>query len=436
MAGSHDESTPKKSNLEIDDNKSVIDLNFDCLKEIFKYLTIGDLVHLAEAHFPDGLASVNKTTHFEECLQETFVKQQGRNAIIIADPNVFYLQMLRHFGPLITQTDLYHSDNHKFERQIENAIINHCRTTLTGLTFYFVGSNVMDEIDQPFDNIQNVKFVGGRLGTKIGHFKNWFPRMKSLQILGVSIDDLQCVRKKFPLLEHFAVCNDLCGYELDLEQDRTDASSRLKYYASPISNFDNLSLEAFIHLNPQLKSLCITHNDDYMVRDTIKINSDLLKCIKENLPDLESLSLNMNPGDSWHLREIVELNNLKKLEIGAFNDRIFDWAFTGEFGTETYIQAKNLQVLKLSGVLEDEPEYEFISTFIANFPSIRQLEFAHFDDFDIAHEVMFNFMDHLEKIYVFHDNENDKELASHYLVSRIGRIAGGLGAGVRITQVK
>lgn len=66
------------------------------------------------------------------------------------------------------------------------------------------------------------------------------------------------------------------------------------------------------------------------------------------------------------------------------------------------------------------------------------MEIANFNDFDIAQEdmsVMLNFMDHLEAIYVFHDSQNDKELASHYRVSRKGRKPGGLFAGVQLDQL-
>lgn len=59
--------------------------------------------------------------------------------------------MLRHFGALITQIDLYHLDNNQFNKEVENAICKHFRTTLTGFNFYFVNSDIMDEFEEPFE---------------------------------------------------------------------------------------------------------------------------------------------------------------------------------------------------------------------------------------------------------------------------------------------
>lgn len=183
-------------------------------------------------------------------------------------------------------------------------------------------------------------------------------------------------------------------------------------------SFDKFNLEAVIRLNPQLKSLRISHYNDYVSSEGIEIDSYLLKFIAKNLPNLETLSLSVNPADLLELREVVEFDNLKKLEYGTcYEDSA--WIFTDESESQTYIRAKKLEVLKLFGFVEDYyTQYDFISPFAVTFTSIRELQIAHCCDFGIMHKnfSLLNSIDHLEAIYVFYGLEDDKE--NYYVISR------------------
>lgn len=273
----------------------LIDLCTHCLTIILDYLSVRDIVNVAEANFPAYLPEKNKNKLmlndqlisakidlYNECILKAFLSKTK---------NDFHVQtnvksaprdiiMLRHFGRHFNSLRIVYGHdeewpshdsrgNRRYEKALEDAIIFNCRETVTRLCFERCDQYAMNEIEEPFPNAERIAFRDGDVNLKLGQLNNWFPKMKLLQFfsLNFSNSNSKCLHQHFPLLESFRVFDTL--------------------------NLVNRDLKMFIKLNPQLKRLDIGCETGDQTKEMI-ITYDLIAFVSKCLINLESLKLKMN----------------------------------------------------------------------------------------------------------------------------------------------
>lgn len=257
------------------------------------------------------------------------------------------VKTLERFGGLITKLQVTYNDkHHRYDKELENAIILHCQQSLIELELV----NAFDHIKTPFPNVKKVCFKSGELNKLISGFDKWFPNANSLDLIELKIlkaADKKYIEKTFPALEHLGVINPR---QADEDFDYKYASSKEIKNLRKINIFTSVNLYATVRSNPQLKSLALKHtNDDrreYYVDDSdgIKISPEFLQFLNETLLELEGLSLTitqLNFGDAAE----VHFKNLKRLEM----------AFESSYTLDSFaISSDDLELLSLAGELDEE----------------------------------------------------------------------------------
>ncbi|XP_037040098.1 uncharacterized protein LOC119077064 [Bradysia coprophila] len=258
---------------------------------------------------------------------------------------------LERYAGLITKLHVTYNDkHHRYDKELEDAIILHCRQSLIEVELVGFDRNAFNHIKTPFPNVKKVCFRSGELSKFISGFDKWFPNASSLDLIELKIlkpADTKYIEKRFPALEHLGVINPR---QADEDFDYKYASKKEINSLRKINIFTSVNVNATISMNPQLKSLALKHtNDDrrgYYVDDTdgIKISSDFLTFLNETLPDLEGLSLTVTQLDFGDRAE-VHFKNLKRLTM----------AFESSYTLNNFkFSTDDLEFLSLAGVLDKE----------------------------------------------------------------------------------
>lgn len=191
------------------------DLNEYCLESICEYLSIGDLLNLAES---DELFFKEVRRATKRIIRDNIVKI-GPSSISITDFNDMILDEIRidnvdeslilkvskfvkYFGNLIPKLAIsrfewdYGSPNIAFYRIFTRYILKYCSKTLIELDLHnmFMGnpfnpaeSILMSIPSKPFESLQILKIgeehsVNAVNGVNIRFFNEWFPSLQSLSI--------------------------------------------------------------------------------------------------------------------------------------------------------------------------------------------------------------------------------------------------------------
>lgn len=217
---------------------SIIDLNDDCLAEIFIHLNLKQLYNVVTVH-----------VHFLPACRHVFFKKFSNKEITISAHQITqpdYTKVLNWLGDIILNLCVTYDrcDGHEhghghgnFNRTIHEAIVCHCSDTLVEITFNHIRPTM--EINKPFQNLKKLKFNHGCVGRTLSKFNKWFPKLVSLQFFFCKTEDIQCIEQHFPNLEHFTVAHH---------------------------NFRIEHLCTFLDLNQQLKSFAVYGHDRSLIR--------------------------------------------------------------------------------------------------------------------------------------------------------------------------
>lgn len=213
---------------------SIIELNDDCLEEIFMNLNLKQLFEVATVH-PRFLIACRRAVS----------KKYRRKEIAISvhqhtHPN--YPKVLYMLGDVISRVRItYDSLNSNasgnFNNGLHDAIICHCSGTLTEATFNHIHPTM--EVNKTFSCLTKLHFNQGCVGSSMSEFNMWFPKLVSLQFFFCKTIDKKCIEQTFPNLEHFTV-------------------------AHHNFTFDNLC--RFLDYNQQLKSFAVYSYDFNLIR--------------------------------------------------------------------------------------------------------------------------------------------------------------------------
>lgn len=316
---SHDASK-KKSKKQKGESMEIFDLNDDCLIEIFLYLNIDEMVCVAEA-----------SERFAESARAAFACKYAKDPVAVTNfdgmktaQSLSSTKLLRHFGGLIKKLRVkYHSDFHRFDSELENAICKYGEN-MNEIELVNCDSLAFMQIQkQPFSSIEKVLFTRCALGRFVFEFNQWFPNARSLDFVNSKMfhsNDAKCIEQHFSKLEHLGIVNPREGDDRLKYRDvsRSQLESHINRHI-----FTNTNLMAAIDWNPQLKSLKLRHNNDNgrsnqsQYRFGIKITGHVLTQVNTKLPLLESLDLTITqmgllPNFN---RSQLYFKNLKRLSI-------------------------------------------------------------------------------------------------------------------------
>lgn len=303
-------------------NIKLKDVNDDCLSEIFKLLSLADLVNIAESD-----------SHYETAAVRVFKSKFAKGWIDVSnifDPKTEIVssseRLLNRFGGAIENLAVtYHEKYRRFDKNIDAAIIAKCTKTVLRLKIERAVFYTLTEIAEPFEKVLEVKFCNGELCNIISEFNRWFPKAMSLELIQIrrNNEDRSAFVHHFPLVEHFAVSNFYEG------RGMIDAMNVLK----------------FVELNPQLRSFWIEHdstdglNGGDVLHEGIFMYRTYIAEVVEMLPKLEKLYVRWTRDaedcDVGRCENLEELTVVMKKSppnfSGTFSDKLKVLNVTGTF---------------------------------------------------------------------------------------------------------
>lgn len=206
--------TTKRSKSELRGNtpRILIDLHDDCLREIYKYLDLKDL-----------LSVIQVNDRFKESINSLFVQKYSNKLVKItfSDYDVEKLDVhvlkampiitpfLQYFGPSIPKLVValvVAFDEKKSEESlaIEESILKYC-DGLKELKLQHCRKGAFDAIVKPFNSLEVFRFHNGYLGENISQFNKWFPKLRSLKISHAIVANKFCIEETMPSLEHLDI---------------------------------------------------------------------------------------------------------------------------------------------------------------------------------------------------------------------------------------
>lgn len=248
-------------------NMNVIDMNIDCIEEIFEYLSIIDLLRVADTNkrFQKAASLVFSRKYAFEyvSIKSDRIKLGWRNIDEIRD-FIDSFRLLRCFGQLISNIHIQLDDAvnsvHGQFAELFRYVNEYCAQNLKELRIVDVSRTVIiDNISKAFAKLESISFDGPRLGENLTNLNELLPQMRQLILKNNIILNPKCIEAHFPHLEKFEY---------------------LKEHDQLVNQFENENFEKFIRSNGQLKHLLLSDFD-----------VELIRTMAENLHQLESLKL-------------------------------------------------------------------------------------------------------------------------------------------------
>lgn len=209
---------------------SILDLDDDCLEEIFMHLNVKQLFDVIRAH-----------THFLAAGRRVLSKKFKHNEITVSifQPIYFeYPEILHLVGDVMWHLrityDRFSAGN--FNTKIHDAVVCYCSDTLIEVTFNHIQPTM--GINKTFLNLKRLNFNHGCVSFTMSEFNKWFPKLCSLQFFFCTTINKQCIEQAFPHLHHFTVAHNSFTFE---------------------------NLRTFLDLNPQLKTFTVYSYDRKLI---------------------------------------------------------------------------------------------------------------------------------------------------------------------------
>lgn len=324
-------------------NTKLKDVNDDCLSEIFKLLSLADLVNIVESD-----------SHYETAAVRAFKSKFAKGWIDVSnafDPKTEIMssseRLLNRFGGAIENLAVtYHEKYRRFDKNIDAAIIAKCSKTVLRLKIERAVFYTLTEIVEPFEKVIEVKFCNGELCNLISEFNRWFPKAMSLELIQVKRngEDRKAFVHHFPLVEHFAVSN----------------------FYERRGMIETMDVLKFVELNPQLRSFWIENDSTDGLDGRLNVHHEgilmyrtYIAEVVEMLPKLEKLYVrwtrdeeDCDVGRCENLEELTVVMKKSPNFSGTFSDKLKVLNVTGTFnGCRNVIRcAKSARIMNIHHV--------------------------------------------------------------------------------------
>lgn len=361
------------------DDKELTDLSDSCLDQIFKHLSIADLISISQTS--QRCKSVGR---------KVFETKYSNKTARVSDKYIYYeevqvnrisfpsIALLKVFGDLIKKLNVQYkeSSHHRIDYHLESAIAAYCRKSLIEIALDNIGEGGFHEINDVFENVKRVQLNGGFGACLIRKFNRLFPNATDLELFGLKFNlgqDSACVHQTFKSVTYLAM---------------------LEYNSSKdpitVNTFTVKNVKNAVMLNPQLKSLMVKCK----IRKPFKYwerfdDTRIDEFIHNQLPQLEALSLNLSGEDADNISgKFLNFPKLKRLSLTF-----------GKCQRVPYIFSQKLESFQVA--LRDEYNRRAVMELISLNKSVRNLEFLSCIkwDFPLA---MFGNLKNLKQIASLH----------------------------------
>lgn len=277
---------------------NISDLNIDCLEEIFEWLSLNDLLSVADTSIRfrrvSGLV-LNRKYGEHVSVHNANIQIGLLNYFDEADIKGIRssLRFLRCFGHLISELDI----------RFDNTVQSHCNALFHYMNKYcaqnlirfsILGSQqiTIDMISKPFPNVKNIIISQCTLGRKLTNFNKWFPQMQHLELSDNIILDTKCIEKHFSHLKHFIYRNT---------------------WNTSLQRFNEQNLKKFIYSNGQLRNFRLSH-----------ANMELVRYMSQYLHQLYDLHIPPQAGSiNVNANERIQFKGVKRFDIPQLFYRSF-----------------------------------------------------------------------------------------------------------------
>lgn len=289
-----DDGEQSSEDNETDDPLKLDDLNNHCLRHIFEFLSIHDLIKVAQSAGQLGFASAEAfSRRYRQLRFEVTVASDAKYPWSLFGSTHMNgaeaMAALEHFGARMLTLAANFSAHQLVEpaqrQAIDAAILNKCSNSLQTFEIHFCTESHFEMIEKPFAKVEKLVVNGCTLGVKFAKLNKWFPNLVDLKLSGVkSLQPIE-IETHFEHLTTLHIAND---------EDAIIPEHMIR---------------KMLQLNRQLKSLKLCC--DY--------GAEALVTIKDSLVVLESLELWI-PKDcfaSYNSEQKISLSALKTFSLRA-----------------------------------------------------------------------------------------------------------------------
>lgn len=339
--------------------RTIVNLEPECLRKIAKFLSCEDIVNIAEAfnlteanissleqQIQTGNSNHSRFMLFRlaKALRQLFLGKNGESLDFWPDE----IAVVKHFGKSVRHLKL---DYIEYTSQVEieelnNTILLNCCDTVESLELSGVDEKTFASICKPFANVTKVHICCHILSEKLSQFNRWFPKMNELRLQALQFEKLECLEHHFPNLKHLSI-----DTTSDWHYGRDD---------DPLDNvITDSNVKIMLHHNPQLERLEL--NDNHGGRDDfgVCLSPKFLSYVARKLPNLRGLTLEISFLDYEfsHQQGTIHFKRLSSLNIS-----VSDWSYLSKFSIATK-QPLNLSLDSNSCRSNTQPIYENIAKF-------------------------------------------------------------------------
>lgn len=348
----------KKSN-KIRRRTKKVELNADCLSEVFGYLDIFDLGNVAAT-----------CTNFKYIARDVFSRKFAKDVVTVSNEHnaafgghVPSILLLSLFGDLITKLRVDYIINNCFNRKLEEALSKYCGKSAIEIEFQDCNAIAFRQIERPFESVTKVIFRKCELGSLVSNFNKLFPKARCLEFKEISTF-AACIEQNFPQIDHLGLGHTF----YDVPSDDVPSKCRA-------------SLMAIIELNPQIKSLTLTHTN-------IIVTSEVLFYINEKLPLLDTLNFMIDESIS---EKRIHFKNLRKLTIVFFKSQhlsiflittrlpaevtLIGWQY-GDVGSFLSTNEKKWKKIVLHGLWKNHAAYDEFKQQVTRMKLLKSIEMS------------------------------------------------------------
>lgn len=198
------------------DPLKLADINNDCLRSIFEYLSVHDLIDVAEANgqFTFAAAEAFSRCHRTKGIEMVATDEAKRcNMLFIRLTGDTSAIALEHFGArmltIAANLDGYeHSDGEQHIR-FDALVVRHCSDSVRTLEIHRCKGMHFQMIDKPFTKVTHLIVNGSVLGEKVCALREWFPNVVRLALFQVNLWRNKSIEAHFDHLTSLQIFNDL-----------------------------------------------------------------------------------------------------------------------------------------------------------------------------------------------------------------------------------
>lgn len=209
--------TSERDRDAIPEAKTLTNIYYDCLDQIFDFLNFESLLNVAQTCKRLRIAAAAKfSDEFDKTRIELYLhRPDDWQSGVYWHPKCIYvvnlkfcLPFLRCFGAKISDLLVdYSGTSIEHCGYVDQYISQYCAETLTNIVFLGKPEFSIELFQKPFKNVTAAAISEASLKNQLSNFVNWLPNLRRLELIEVEIltDDETLIAMSFPHLECLSI---------------------------------------------------------------------------------------------------------------------------------------------------------------------------------------------------------------------------------------